>query len=221
MINLKKVKKVKKGFSLIELLLTLSIIAALTVLAFIIYEKVKMNSDVNNIVSNLNSVTYNYQQIMNGNNADATKDYTGLFNVITKGVYTLKSYSILGQTTKVYMNKNALLSLSVSSVSSNESFLVIDLFVDKKNCPQVVDQLLDSGNYIIQPNSTTGSVSLANKSNPYLGSLPSAFSYKTNYTMSDIVSACNIGLSSDLAKLLGGSASIFENLDSVGMYYFP
>ena len=69
--------KKRRGFSLLELLLVLGVIAALIVSAFIIFPKVKASANARTEVSNLNAINSGIRALYNGQT-----DYTGLNNSV-------------------------------------------------------------------------------------------------------------------------------------------
>jgi prepilin-type N-terminal cleavage/methylation domain-containing protein len=74
---------INKGFSLIELLLTLSIIAILSVTAFFIYSKASQNEKDNELISAINEVGF------------AMKDVSKTNNNIDMSISTYSSFSVL------------------------------------------------------------------------------------------------------------------------------
>lgn len=72
-----------KGFSLVELLLTLSIIVILSITAFFIYSKVSQNEKDNELISAINEVAF------------AMKDVSKTNNNIDMSVSTYSSFSVL------------------------------------------------------------------------------------------------------------------------------
>ena len=72
---MKKIKKLKKknGFSLIELLLVLGIIAALAITAFMIYPKVSASNNAQTEATNINTIKASVTSLYS-----SSPDYTGL-----------------------------------------------------------------------------------------------------------------------------------------------
>lgn len=211
--------KIKKGFSLIELMLTFAILVVLVIGAFITYKKVKVDNEANAIISDINIVTSNYKNIALSKNgsllASDTDDYTGIFNFVTKDIYKTKTFSLAGSSSSVYMNKNSMLQLVMS-----EGFFSGSLMIDKDACPKVVTKLLASGVYMINSDSLSGdSITYVSKNNSLLGTLPAGLTYSTNYNSTDIIKVCSIKMSSDIASALGDSANGISALSSIQFLY--
>lgn len=152
-------KKNKIGFSLIELLLTLSIIITLITAAFFIYQKVKMNYDVQAEVDGVVSISSEIKSAYK-----SSKTYYGLdnyflydmkafpshFSVNKSKFNTLNgTYSILGAGFLVsYNNVHLTESSSVQHGGDLSAFSLQYMNLDKKYCMPFLTKVYSYANTI-------------------------------------------------------------------------
>ena len=215
------------GFSLIEFLIVLAVSVSLISLVYIVFKKVKVSEDAQVIVSNINVVSEKYKElyadrvvsyadrvVSYDETVTGNDDNSGIFDYVTEGLYTKKNYSLAGSSSEVYINKTSLISLNNSGNLFN-----INLIVDKNLCVKVLTQLLATGNYIITPDTMSGSSkTYANSDTKGLAALPNNTEYITNYNQTMLISDCTQSIQPDLAAVLGDS---FTNATSMNIIVVP
>lgn len=202
------------GFSLLELVLVLGIIAALVVGAYLVYKKVDSDRRANSVVQKIGAVAGNYKSLYSGvANPTSTSNDKAVFDYLTDGIYKKTSISVGGASSSGYMADNSFL-----MIHSSDNYLYMELIVDKDICTKVVTSLLAQAQYIITPDSTTGSSSsYANPATNGLSSLPGGAYYITSYTPSMISNDCSQNISSDLSSALGDGFSHIADINLILM----
>lgn len=193
--------KIKKGFSLIELILTFAMLITLILGIFFVYKKVKVDSDVREIITNLSIVTNNYKSLTANKNTPMVSDNgetysSSFYDYMVKDVYKKLPQSIDGKN-PAYVNKTGEVSLDY-----NKNYLDIVLIVNIDVCEKLATQLLSSGNYVVNANRPGWQDYYISKENPYYANLVSnmkdaGFNYSDKYSVSDITKACHTNADAD------------------------
>lgn len=159
MIIKKNIRK-RKGFSLLELMLVLAIVAGLTAGAFITYSKVSDNYRINTAVKQIITLRTVVQQ------AYASKgNYEGLSTDVVSDQITddLKKDSS-GSYRNIYNLPYGLSASWMTASKSANSGFYISYYVKKEDCFSIVKRLYTAGFTYILINSSTAIDTINNKS---------------------------------------------------------
>lgn len=147
---MKYLKKIKSGFSLIELLLAFAIIMLIVVSAFFIYKNVKSKSEVNEIVTVLQNVSSNIKTLF----GNAQRDAGGILAMTeAENDFVFKQDFPRGIESSplggdVYKRKNFFVMPTNQVLLQNYTVVSFGLVLPTSECPEVVSQLMATGNYI-------------------------------------------------------------------------
>ena len=190
---MRKIKNTRKGFSLIEILLVLSIIAALSVIAFKVFNNVKNKQMSNEYIQKLNIVKSNADEIFTSS-VNANFDGSSVMmtpsvaSQLVSGTGYTKNYNDI---TGYYMDTNTMISLSMGNLKNNTKLITIGFRFPADICTSFISSLISSNNYLINTMDGTiyGSSSIANVLNQSKGQINMS-AYNKKPTISDIANSC-------------------------------
>ena len=182
--NLKK--QSKKGFSLIELLLVLGIIAALAIVAFIIYPKVSAANKAQTEASNINTI----KAAINSLYASAP-DYSGLDTTTALNADVFPSTMVSSDGSSASNTFKGTVTVAASddapSGASNSSFTITYNGVPTTECVKIVSAVAGSFYEVTVGAGSSGSSSSGSTSGTVVKSSSTALD------VSDLASACESG----------------------------
>lgn len=190
-----KYRKTKKGFSLIELLLVLSIIAALSVIAFKVFTTVENNRLADTYVQKLNIIKSNADTMFNiaGRakiNNNTMSDSAFASQLISGSGYTKNYQGIAGY----YIDTKTLISVQAMPLN-NSNFVIIGFRFPVGMCTSFINELVASQNYLISMMNGDiygGGITASNLNNAESGMVTMS-KYKAHPTVSDVASSCAAG----------------------------
>lgn len=195
-----KLKKRKKGFSLVELILVLAIVASLATAAYFVFNKVRTQLIANEVATVISTVIANYQDLLKSStsNVNMTQD---IADYITKDL--AKSQSELGG--MVYTMKNGAFFGFDTGTGHNGVLRTVLYFKNADICEKVSTLLLAKG-YAIRAGS--GSSFLGNEDSLATSILTkNSIKVNTNYTTKTIIEACDASSS--------GAGGFYQGLNSI------
>lgn len=159
---MKKTKVIKKGFSLIEILISLGVIVLIMVSAFTIYNTVKNNQAAKSISEDFKYTTSKLEQDMNGITAENLMSKRGCCEMIyfIDSLFPLISekpafgVSISAVATKKYKSPlGGDVDINLSYTNSGEKYIanltyVITGGINTENCTKILSQSINTANYI-------------------------------------------------------------------------
>lgn len=183
-------KAIKKGFSLIEITLALSLILLLGISGFWIQQKVYNSNSANETIKNINLMSSNLRSIASGNVLNINNEDFAFFDYLVADLYkrnTGKYY---------YYADNVLFKL----VNYN-GFIEMKLLVNKNICTKIASDLLSTSQYAIKINPITNLSTLYVNPNSSTPSLLKKNQYvSNNYETGVLVSECNSGVKSNILR---------------------
>ena len=192
---MKKNNQKIKGFSLIEIILVLSIIAALSVIAFKVFTTVENKRLADTYVQKINIIKSNADSMFNISGRvklldDSSSDASIADQLISGSGYTKKYPGAVGY----YEDTKTLISTQAVALN-NSNFVIVGFRFPVGMCADFINELVASQNYVIymmDGNVFAGGGAATNLNNAQPGMISSS-TYKKNPTVSDVAKSCAAG----------------------------
>lgn len=180
----------RKGFSLIEITLSISLILLLGISGFWVQQKLYNSNSANETIKNINLMSSNLRSIASGNVLNVNSGDFAFFDYLVSDLYKRTTSN------NYYYGDNVLFKFA-----NYNGFIEMRILVNKNICPKIVSDLLNTSLYAIKINPITNLSTLYINPN---ASTPSSIKknqyVSNNYDPSILVPECNSGVKSNLLR---------------------
>lgn len=200
----------KKGFSLIEIILSLTIILLLSFGGFWIKKILSDNTSNSDLIKNINIISNNLKSITISNNISSSNDIS-FYDYLVSKLYKRDS-----EKKYYYDDKNN----TFFNFKVKNNIIVMQILIKKDSCLKFSQDILSTSQYAIKINPITDLSSLYIPSN----STTPEYVLKNqnvseNYNLNDILLKCNQKINSNLPLTLGLVDSI-EKYSEVDVFLY-
>lgn len=200
----------KKGFSLIEVILSLTIILLLSFGGFWIKKILSDNTSNSDLIKNINIISNNLKSITISNNISSSNDIS-FYDYLVSKLYKRDS-----EKKYYYDDKNN----TFFNFKVKNNIIVMQILIKKDSCLKFSQDILSTSQYAIKINPITDLSSLYIPSN----STTPEYVLKNqnvseNYNLNDILLKCNQKINSNLPLTLGLVDSI-EKYSEVDVFLY-
>lgn len=188
----KNCRQKKKGFSLIELLLVLSVIASLSVVAFKIFTQVENKQLADTYIQKLNIIKSNADSMFNVAGRVKLSDSSSLDSSLSAQLVSGSGYTKQYPGSVSYYEDTKTLITVQAMNFNNSNFVVIGFRFPTGMCSTLISELISSGSYLVSTMSGSlygGGNTVTNLNNAEPGIIPLS-SFEENPTITQIAESC-------------------------------